>query len=366
VYPRDAPDAARAGVVPSNVPPWLRTAGVSSWLAVGIAVLTAIVLSVIAIAAEVAIPLAIAAVLAAVLVPLTDRLERAHVPRWLGSTLVLIFGLVLAGATAALLISGIVDQSDEIWARLERGLQELTTDAGGSAQTAQSVVGDAHDVVQTLTSGVLGSLVSSVGVLVIGAVLAVFMLLFLLKDWDEIVGWVAGHLGAPPPIGDRMINGIVTAFRGYAWGLTLLGVANAIVVGLGAWAVGVPLAFSIAVVSFVTSYIPYLGAFVAGAFAVLIAYGSDGLGTALVMLLIVLLANSVIQNALEPFALGTHLRLHPLAVLLTVTTAAALVGVLGAILAAPLVSAAVNVYSQLRDEGLVGRQPGVKVRPPAV
>jgi putative heme transporter len=110
-------------------------------------------------------------------------------------------------------------------------------------------------------------------------------------------------------------------------------------------------------VSFVTSYIPYLGAFVAGAFAVLIAYGSEGSGTALAMLVIVLLANGLIQNVLEPFALGTSLQLHPLAVLLTVTTAAALVGVLGAILAAPLVSAAVNVYAELRDEGLVGDAP---------
>jgi predicted PurR-regulated permease PerM len=66
----------------------------------------------------------------------------------------------------------------------------------------------------------LGSLVSSAGVLVIGCVLAVFMLLFLLKEWDQIIGWVAGHLGAPAPIGDRMVNGIVSAFRGYAWGLT--------------------------------------------------------------------------------------------------------------------------------------------------
>jgi putative heme transporter len=219
-YPRDVPAAAPAGLVPSNLPSWLRTAGVGSWLAVGIAVLAATILSIIAVAAEVAIPLAIAAVLAAVLVPLTDRLERAHVPRWLGSTLVLILGLALAAGTAALVISGIVDQSDEIWQRLERGLQEVNTNAGGTERTAQTLVGDAHDVVDTLTSGVLGSLVSSAGVLVIGCVLAVFMLLFLLKEWDQIIGWVAGHLGAPAPIGDRMVNGIVSAFRGYAWGLT--------------------------------------------------------------------------------------------------------------------------------------------------
>jgi predicted PurR-regulated permease PerM len=67
------------------------------------------------------------------------------------------------------------------------------------------------------------------------------------------------------------------------------------------------------------------------------------------MLAVVLLANGLIQNLLEPFALGAHLRLHPFAVLVIVTSAAALVGVLGAILAAPLVSAAVDVRDQLRD-----------------
>ena len=114
---------------------------------------------------------------------------------------------------------------------------------------------------------------------------------------------------------------------------------------------GVPLARTIALVSFVTSYVPYLGAFVAGAFAVLIAYGSGGLGVALAMLAIVLLANNTIQNLVEPFAFGARLRLHPLAVLLTVTTAAMLFGVMGAILAAPLTSAAVNAYHLLQGAG---------------
>ena len=141
------------------------------------------------------------------------------------------------------------------------------------------------------------------------------------------------------------------AFRGYAAGLTLIGAANAAVVYLGAVVLGVPLVLTIALVSFVTSYVPYLGAFVAGAFAVLIAYGSGGLGVALAMLAIVLLANNTIQNLVEPFAFGARLRLHPLAVLLTVTTAAMLFGVMGAILAAPLTSAAVNAYHQLQGAG---------------
>jgi putative heme transporter len=348
---QEVPAAAPRENIAFEVPSWLRTVGLGSWLTLGIVALVAVVLLVVAVVAEVAIPLAIAGVLAAVLVPVTDRLERVHVPRWLGATLVLVVGLSLAAGTIALVIGGILEQSDEIWRQLESGLLNANDDLGGTEHAATTLVDGAHSAVHTLTYGVLGSLVSSAGVLIIGSALALFMLLFLLKDWDQITGWIAAHLGVPAPIGHRIVDGTAIAFRGYAWGLTLLGVANAIVVGIGAWILGVPLAATIALVSFVTSYVPYLGAFVAGAFAVLIAYGSGGLGIALVMLGIVLLANSVIQNMLEPFALGARLRLHPFAVLITVTSAAALFGILGAVLAAPLVSAAVNVDHELREAG---------------
>jgi predicted PurR-regulated permease PerM len=339
------------------VPSWLHTIGLGSWLTVGIATLIVVVLLAIALVADVAIPLAIAGVLAAILVPLTDRLERAHVPRWLGATLVLVLGLSVVAATVALVINGIVAQGDEIWTRLESGLHQVNTSAGGDAGSATTLVDGARSFVHVVTSGVLGSLVSSAGVLIIGSVLAVFMLLFLLKDWSQITGWTAEHLGVPPPIGQRIVDGVVDAFRGYAKGLTLIGVANAAVVGIGAWILGVPLVGTIALVSFLTSYVPYLGAFVAGAFAVLVAYGSGGLGIAIAMLAIVLLANNTIQNLLEPFAFGRRLRLHPLAVLITVTSATVLFGVLGAVLAAPLASAAVNAYHQLRNVGLLGTPP---------
>jgi putative heme transporter len=351
----DRPRTQRAPVPPTGlsaarVSQSLWTAGVGSWLVVGTAGVVALVLLLLALTAEVAVPLAIAFVLAAVLVPLTDRLERAGVPRGLGAVVVLVLGIVLAAAIVAMVVAGVVAQSDEIWLRLERGLGELNERLAGGGDSAELAVEAAHDTVRTLTSGVLGSLVASTGAFVVSSVLALFVLLFLLKDWGPIVDFTTRHLVVPVQKSRRIVDGMVTAFRGYAWGLTMLGVANAAVVALGAWLLGVPLVGSIAVVSFVTSYVPYLGAFVAGAFAVLIAYGSGGLGIALAMLLVVLLANSVIQNLLEPFALGARLRLHPLAVLLIVTSAAALVGAIGAVLAAPLVSAAVNVRAQLRAE----------------
>lgn len=338
--------AAQREITAFQTPTWFRTVGVGAWLALGIAGVLALVLLLIALVADVAIPLAIAAVLAALLVPLVDRLDRYRVPRWLGATFVLILAVSAVVGTIAIVVSGITSQSDEIWARLEESLRQVDADtASGSSETLIRV---AHQLVRLFASGLLGSLFSSASSLVVGSVLALFMLLFMLKDWAQLTGWAAGHLGLPAPLGRSILDGTVSAFRGYAAGLTVIGLANAAVVAVGAWALGVPLVATIALVTFVTSYVPYLGAFVAGAFAVLIAYGSGGLGVALAMVAIVLLANNTIQNLVEPFAFGNRLRLHPLAVLVTVTTATLLFGVMGAILAAPLTSAAVNAYSQLR------------------
>ena len=119
------------------------------------------------------------------------------------------------------------------------------------------------------------------------------------------------------------------------------------VVGLGAWVLGVPLAGTIAVVAFVTAYVPYIGAFVAGAFAVVLALGSEGPTTAVIMLLIVLLANGLLQNILQPIAFGATLGLNPLVVLIVTLGAGALFGMVGLVLAAPLTSAAVHISADL-------------------
>jgi predicted PurR-regulated permease PerM len=109
----------------------------------------------------------------------------------------------------------------------------------------------------------------------------------------------------------------------------------------------VPLAGTIGVVTFVTAYVPYLGAFVAGAFAVVIALGAKGTTTALIMLLLVILANGLLQNLVQPFAMGAALDLHPLVVLVVTIASGCLFGTLGLILAAPLLSAGVHISRDL-------------------
>ena len=86
----------------------------------------------------------------------------------------------------------------------------------------------------------------------------------LLKDWEPITTWSTHHAGLPPRLVSELLDGTVRAFRGYALGLTELGVMNAAVVGIGALALGIPVAGPIALVTFIASYVPYFGAVLAG------------------------------------------------------------------------------------------------------
>src|SRR4029079_4978213 len=106
---------------------------------------------------------------------------------------------------------------------------------------------------------------------------------------------------------------------------------NGVVIGLGALVLGVPLAGSIAVVNFVAAYIPYLGAWKAGAFTGLLALGDKGPSPAVTMGIIVLLANGALQQLIQPIAYGAALGIHPLAVLIVTIGGGALFGTIGLI-----------------------------------
>jgi putative heme transporter len=185
------------------------------------------------------------------------------------------------------------------------------------------------------------------------ASLAVFLsftalsLFFFLKDGPVIRSWAERHLGVPPAVAHIVLARTLQSLRGYFVGVTAIAAFNGIVIGLGALVVGVPQAGSIAVVNFAAAYVPFLGAWSAGAFTVLIALGGQGTEAAIAMAVIVLLANGALQQLVQPIAMGAALGIHPLAVLVVTIAAGALLGVVGMIVAAPLLSAAVRISADL-------------------
>jgi putative heme transporter len=138
---------------------------------------------------------------------------------------------------------------------------------------------------------------------------------------------------------------------------------NGVVVWLGALILGVPLAGTIGIVTFAAAYVPFVGAFVSGAFAVVLTLGSQGTRDALIMIVIVLLANGLLQNILQPVAFGATLNLNPLAVLVLTIGGGCLFGMVGMILAAPLASAAVHVSRDLaraREDVVASARPALE------
>ena len=122
--------------------------------------------------------------------------------------------------------------------------------------------------------------------------------------------WVDGHLGVPRPVGRTITAGVITLAAWLLPGRDDRGRVQRHRRRDRRLILGVPLAGTIGVVTFITAYVPYIGAFVAGAFAVMIALGAEGTSTALIMLVIVLLANGLLQNILQPFAMGAALDLQ--------------------------------------------------------
>ena len=118
-------------------------------------------------------------------------------------------------------------------------------------------------------------------------------------------------------------------------------------VGVAALVLGIPLAGTIAVVTFIGGYAPYLGAWTAGGFSVLLALGGAGTDAAAATVVVQLLSNGPLQQVVQPVAYGAALGLHPLAVLVLTIAGGAVFGTVGLILAAPIASAIVRISADL-------------------
>jgi predicted PurR-regulated permease PerM len=335
-------------------PRWLRDLGRTAWLLVGTLLLLAAVAWLLGATYTIGGPMVAAGIVATVASPLVALLQRHRVPRAIGAVIVLLLVVAVVVAVVVVVLGGLRAQRDDIAGnmssavdKLGNWLSDLGVDESGVSSAENHVTTTTPDVISTLTQGILNAIqgLTSLAFALSFAMLGVF---FFLKDGPTLRRWIDGHVGLPPKVAQTVSGGVLRSLRGYFLGVTIVAAFNGVVVGIGALILGVPLAGTIAIVTVITAYIPYIGAVVAGAFAVLIALGAEGTTTALIMLVIVILANGLLQNIFQPFAMGSALHLHPLAVLIVTISAGCLFGMIGLVLAAPLTSAAVHITHDLR------------------
>jgi len=345
-------------------PRWLRDLGVASWLIAGVGVLLFGLVWLLGIMDTIVGPVLIGLVLATVCTPGVSWLARHHVPRPAGAAIVLLLILAVGIVILLLVLGGLVSQKDEISAavnsavdRIQGWVQDVGVDSSGASSANDNVSQAVPDILSTLVNGVAKG-IQGLTSLAFAVSFSIFSIFFLLKDGPKLRAFIERHMGAPAPIAQTITGGVISSMRRYFLGVTIVGAFNAVVVGVGALILGVPLAGTIAVVTFVLAYIPFIGAFVAGAFAVLLALGAQGTAVALAMLVIVILANGALQNIVSPIAMGATLRMNPLLILVVTVGAGALFGMTGMVLAAPLTAAAIHISADLSSVRVAERREG--------
>jgi predicted PurR-regulated permease PerM len=335
------------------LPDWLRNVGMIAWLTTGVIVLLLGLVWLLSLANTIVMPLIAAGIVAAVGSPVVRWLNGHGVPRAAGAAILLLAIVAIGILMTLLIVGGIASEAGAVGGHLAEAqktitgwLNDLGIDPSQAAKATENAGSAGSDAYKELLQGVATG-IAGLSSLVFFLALTTLSLFFLLKDGPTIRSWVEQALPMPLPLAETVTRRVTGSLRGYFVGVTVVAAYSAVVVGIGSLIIGVPLIGTIMVVTFIGGFIPYLGAWSAGAFAVLIALGGGGTEEAAAMAVLQLLANGILQQLVQPFAYGAALGIHPLAVLVVTIGGGALFGAVGLILAAPLTSAITRISADL-------------------
>ncbi|MGW1682129.1 AI-2E family transporter [Saccharopolyspora sp. NPDC002376] len=295
----------------------------------------------------VVIPVAIAMLMTALLAPAVSRLTRHGVPRALSTALVMITGLAVVGGVLTFVINAFIAGFPDLQQQVIASLTALKTQLAQSPlhiNDAQidNYLRQAQEWLQAnqamLTSGAL-STAGTFGNFLTGLVLALFTLIYFLYDGRGV--WLFVTKLAPKNVRHKLDVAGCRGFKalvGYVRATAMVAVVDALGIGTGLVILGVPLAVPLAALVFLGGFVPIVGAVASGAVAVLVALVTKGWVTALILIGVVLLVQQVEGNILQPLLLGRAVQLHALAVVLAISIGAVVSGIVGALLAVPLVA----------------------------
>ena len=307
---------------------------------------------------SVLLPVFFALLLSTVLWPPVRWLRR-HMPPALAALLGLLGFVAVFGGIIAVIAPLVASQGQSLVDRASAGLDALQAWlAGPPFNLGPDALGGLIDrgiqELQQNSQQIAGIVLTSLGTIgsaVITLVLALVLTFFFLKDGPRFLPWLRTWIGVEAGRHFTVVSERVWRALGqYVWSQAAVALMEGTIVGLGVWILQVPFALPIAVLTFFGGFIPIVGAFVAGAFAILIALVSNGFWTAVAVLAIILLVNQLEGNVLQPFLVGRTLKIHPAVVLGAVALGGTLFGIIGAFLAVPAVAAVQVIMRYIREQ----------------
>lgn len=302
----------------------------------------------------------VALLLATLFQPPKARLCRRGWTPGRATTATMTAGLLLIAAFSALLVPQVADEFGKVADQASAGVREAQHWlVRGPLHLSNSQVDKiANGLVRQLQGGGGSSLVSGVvnGAVAAGSVVAAILLTIALtamfvRDGRQIWDWLVGlfPVGARPrlhQVGELSWETLASYIRGIA----IIGLVDAIFIGLGILVLGVPLVLPLMLLTFIAAFIPLVGSTIAGLVATLVALVDQGVVTALILLAIIIAVQQIEGNVLYPVIMRRAVDTHPAAILLGVSAGAIVMGIMGAIIAVPLVSIIGQVIDLARTD----------------
>ena len=329
--------------------------GKASWAAIGAVALLVILSMALGAINGIIVPLVIAVIIGVVMEPLVERLERWGLSRLLAAVVSLLTALALAAGTVTVVVRGFLSQLPQIYRQLWAGWDSfvawgrtLDLDPQMLERIRTNVEHYAPRVAQGLV-GLASGTFSGALAFGMGTFFSVFFLFFVLRDGRDFPGWLSRVASWDAGLADDVASVVKKSLRGYFKGISITTLVTAPIFMVPVLLLRVPLAGSMLILYFFLSFIPFLGAWITGAFAVLIAFGSGGTSAAAIIGVTFLISNGTIQSAVSSWALGSALRIHPVVVLLATLIGGTVAGLIGMVLAAPLVAATIRSVEVVKE-----------------
>lgn len=304
------------------------------------------------------LPVLLALLICTVLWPPVSWLRKRGLPPALATALVLLLSAGILGGIIGAIAPSIGSQSRDIADKAVQGVAKVQKWAQGPPLNLQdeqiskfvtSITGKLQESAETIASGVFTG-VSAAGSFVVAIVMVAMLVFFFLKDGDKFMPWLRRHSGTP--VAEHfaeLLSRVWATLGGFIRTQAVVSLIDAFFIGLGLVLLNVPLAGALAVITFLGGFIPIVGAFVAGALAVVVALVTNGFGTALAVLAIVIAVQQLEGNVLSPILQSRSMQLHPAIVLLSIAFGTTAWGIIGAFLAVPVAAAFAVLFRYLGE-----------------
>lgn len=343
------------------IPRWLAAGGAWGWRIVAMAAALYAAGYVFSFLRAAVLPVLLGFLLTTLLVPIARLLRRVKAPRALAAALSILIGLALLAGSMTVVGFAVAGEADQLSSSLETGYRQMikwVADLVGVPSSDVIAWIDSHlsQLRASADSYARAAANQAKNALRIVTILALALVFawFFTWDGDRQFQYLVRVLPVHQRVhAEEVGRRIWETVGGYMRGMLLIAAADALLLGLGLWIIGMPLVLPLMLLVFVGAFVPFLGPLVAGLAATLIGLASGGLSQAALAVVVAVAVQQIEGNFLQPFIMSQAVKLHPSVILFAMTAGAILGGIAGIFLAVPVTASLIVTLGYFRERGAV-------------